>query len=69
MRTFSTKILTLKLGVCIICGYICIYVGMLKNTTGVFCVCVCALPKNQFSTCWGVGVIRPTWLLTALSGL
>ncbi len=33
IRTFSTKILTSKLGVCIICGYICICVGMLKNTT------------------------------------
>ena len=33
MLTFSTKISTSKLGVCIICGYICIYVGMLKNTT------------------------------------
>ncbi len=33
MRTFSTKILTLKLGVHIICGYICTCVGMLKNTT------------------------------------
>ena len=31
--TFSTKMLILKLGVCIICGYICISVGMLKNTT------------------------------------
>ncbi len=33
MHTFSTKILTSKLGVRIICGYICIYVGVLKNTT------------------------------------
>ena len=31
MRTFSTKILTSKLGVCIICGYICIFLYIVKS--------------------------------------
>ncbi len=49
MRTFSTKILTLKLGVCIICGYICTHVCMLKKydtcglKVGVHIICGCAL--------------------------